>query len=114
MAHANPLALGGTPELLAQRLSNAGCRPDCPICGCEEWMSLTQDEELVLTEVATRRPDRPAITDTSLAAYLVICSGCGFVRLHATNVLDRTSATREADPSSAQKPRPRKDRTRRA
>jgi len=65
-------------QLLTAALEKAGISPDCPACGCGEWLPL---------ETLAQLPINPP--PTTVVTVGIVCTRCGLVRLHAAQVLDQ-------------------------
>jgi predicted RNA-binding Zn-ribbon protein involved in translation (DUF1610 family) len=61
-------------------LEQAGAKLDCPSCGGQDW-SRNPDPVALPTMV----PDGNLLP--AAPAYMLVCTKCGFVRLHSTKTL---------------------------
>lgn len=68
---------------LEVRLSDKGARQECPSCGDIKW--LVDDDPAALN--ATDGKTGEVLLDAALDAAVMVCRNCGFVRLHAVQVL---------------------------
>jgi hypothetical protein len=64
-------------------LAHKGARQECPVCGELEWLA---DDTPAAVSAADVDSDEVVMSEALLAAILV-CRNCGFIRLHAANVL---------------------------
>jgi len=65
------------------RLSDAGAREECSICGRVNW---TVDDDPA--GVTALDPDSgEAVLVPAVPAIIMVCRNCGFIRLHAIDVL---------------------------
>jgi hypothetical protein len=71
-------------------LERAGARLECPSCGNRDWFR--NPDPVVLKETRRVEVDDVGVPVGGelfggIAAYALICSRCGFMRLHSTHVL---------------------------
>lgn len=74
-------------------LSMREAQVDCPICGGDEWHAPGAIGNL-LGAVPLATPSGEAVRDLegdrgAVLAYVLLCQTCGFVRMHATDVLEK-------------------------
>jgi hypothetical protein len=74
---------------------------ECPVCGGQEWQRLGDLGNLLVTlPAATIHGDAVANGDEigTLAAFPFSCTACGFVRMHACQVLVRLATQAGLEP----------------
>lgn len=77
-----------TQENLRDLLAARGALKPCPACGARNWM---------LVKEHGKAPSIPFVMDdgstvipqTHIPATAMICSNCGFIRLHAEKLLEK-------------------------
>jgi hypothetical protein len=67
---------------LDMRLADKGARQECHSCGGIKW--IVDDNPAAVHAVDA---DGSVILDAAVEAAVMICRNCGFVRLHAVQVL---------------------------
>ena len=69
-------------------LADRGARKDCLACGKVDW---TVDDDPAAV-VAANPETGEAVLGASLPAAIMVCRNCGYIRLHAVDVLFGTAA----------------------
>jgi predicted RNA-binding Zn-ribbon protein involved in translation (DUF1610 family) len=65
------------------KLADKGARQECPMCSSREW---TSDDTPAAVNAAD--PDSGnAILGAMVPAVIFVCRNCGFIRLHALDVV---------------------------
>jgi hypothetical protein len=69
---------------LAEVLGKRGVRPDCPMCGKQQWTLL---DAYLNHHLQTELTSAFVIGGPSLPAAAIVCGNCGFVSQHALGAL---------------------------
>jgi hypothetical protein len=64
-------------------LAHKEARQDCPVCGVREW---TVDDQPAVVN-ATDPDTGEILLSAGVPAAILVCKNCGFIRLHAVDVL---------------------------
>ena len=73
-------------EPLNQRLLKVGARDECVMCGHNEWIGIGRDRtQLILLPIANELDEWETGNALGVAGWA--CGNCGFIRLHALDVL---------------------------
>lgn len=77
-----------TKEEVFSRLGKKGARSMCEVCSSNEWVVVGDKTAQVVT---MSLQDQPAaglmLGGQSIPAFLVVCTNCGNVRMHAVGVV---------------------------
>ena len=66
----------------------------CPACGKNNW-TIPQDAPILAVPI--NQKDGFRIPPPSVAAHILVCGNCGFVRMHASAIVDPSTVKRDAD-----------------
>jgi hypothetical protein len=84
--------LGVDDRELSNILVSRGAMPDCPICGVNHWTTMAQRD--LDFAIPAEQPDGRKVV--GLRVVPVACLKCGFVRLHAWDILSNEAYLSDA------------------
>jgi len=80
-----PAGKDATIDEMVAFFRGVGAKDECPICKTDEWTFPNRDYGGV---VYLQNPPSTGPM-MAVAAYLMICNNCNFIRLHAKKVIDK-------------------------
>jgi hypothetical protein len=82
-------------QTLAVRLHERGARPDCVMCGQNNWTAFGEPAQAQIIILIAPTPDGSYVVNHGHASYGYACENCGFIRLHATHAIAPEEAARQ-------------------